>query len=1081
MLEIQFENNLIEFLSTGRVESQEECIENGNSSIDDSKDNMKNSVEIYDPNSTYVLNKKLWKYEPKIKTTEDLWKNFKKILEKNNHSSLDRPLSVVEFNQVKKVICDLNTPYDAGQFLYGLNGISQIEIDLDDGKHVFLTVFDQKQIGAGNTVYQIVNQIERPPVISGKQKRIFDTTLLINGLPIIQIEEKSDTRDINEALNQMHQYIDEGQYRDIFSTLQILVAITPNNVKYMANTTSDMFNKDFAFNWQRKSDNKIVRNWQEFADSMLSIPMAHQMATNYMILDGTKNKQMLKVMRPYQVYATQNVIENLKNVDFDLGLNKVGYVWHTTGSGKTITSFKTAWLASRMPRVDKVVFVVDRIALTKQTNENYRAYDPDSDAIDSKKIGSVEDTRNTSDLMRKLRSKDNNIIVTSVQKLDTLVKRKSFTPPNKNIVFIVDEAHRSTGGDSFANIQKSFNRSAWIGYTGTPMFDETTKGLRTEDIFGELLHAYTIREAIADKNVLGFKVDFETTIDEEHMKSEYLPEFYRNRYPDWTDDKIEFKINNLTPNDMDDAIEPSIYDENPKHIELVVEDIFKNWRNRSNDGKYNSILTTHVGGGKASTPMAMMYFKEFQRVNSINREKGGLTLKVAVTFSQNTSNNNTMLETNKGLYEAIQVYNEEFGTNFGMDDVTGYTQDVTSRLNKSATDKNYLDLVIVIDQLLTGFDAPELNTLYVDRTLKSAGLIQAYSRTNRIANMQEKPWGRIVNYRWPSQNEKLMNKALAIYANKNSAKLSSKEQRKNIENEGIIEKEFKIVLEEVKQVVDQLRDMTEEFQQLPPSERQKENMLELLREYNAGMSKLKQFDSVVENGENIGFDYDHPEQLLEKLDMTVEQERLLTTVLTNELKESISKEKKIPVYQIELKMTHVKDIRIDYDYLTELVEQLLNEVHEEKEEEAIKTKEKIDQFANGLEDRNYANVIKNAAKTILNGDYTCDEYPVKLSDSEEVIRNANKVCIDRILLDFRIKWGIIDIISNSKMHELFANHRYGNQDLDDANQVRDIIAEATVVYKVLAHDSDIQKLSKIKYRNGLREAIYNLADELVQN
>ena len=168
---------------------------------------------------------------------------------------------------------------------------------------------------------------------------------------------------MNEALNQMHQYIDENQYRDIFSTLQILVAMTPNNVRYMANTTADKFNKDFAFHWQREKDNTIVRNWKEFVDSMLSIPMAHQMATNYMILDGTKNNQMLKVMRPYQVYATRKVIEGIKKVDFESGDNKIGYIWHTTGSGKTITSFKTAWLASRMPQVDKVVFVVDRIAL----------------------------------------------------------------------------------------------------------------------------------------------------------------------------------------------------------------------------------------------------------------------------------------------------------------------------------------------------------------------------------------------------------------------------------------------------------------------------------------------------------------------------------------------------------------------------------------------------------------------------------------------------------------------------------------------------------------------------------------------
>lgn len=1069
MNENQFETELIQYLTSGIISKQEHL------------EGMDELI-VRESNIDYVMKTKLWKYEPNIKTTEQLWDNFKTILEQHNQNTLEYPLSVVEFNQVKKIISDLQTPYEGGQFLYGLNGVSQIEIDLDDGRHVFLTVFDQKQIGAGDTVYQVVNQIDRPAVITGKQDRRFDTTLLINGLPIIQIEEKCDTRDINEALNQMHQYADENQYRDIFSTLQILVAITPNNVKYMANTTPDNFNKDFAFNWQRKSDNTIVRNWREFADSMLSIPMAHQMATNYMILDGTKNKQTLKVMRPYQVYATQNVIEGLKRADFELGMNKIGYIWHTTGSGKTITSFKTAWLASRMPKIDKVVFVVDRIALTKQTLENYMAYDPDGT---KDTLGSVQNTDNTTDLSRKLKSKDNSIIVTSVQKLDTLVKRKTFKAPDKNIVFIVDEAHRSTSGDSFKNIQKAFKKSAWVGYTGTPMFDETTTGLRTEDIFGSLLHAYTIREAIADRNVLGFKVDFETTINETQMKEEYLPAFYRERYPKWSEEQIQEKINNLSQGDMDDAIEPSFYDENPDHIKLVVEDVFKNWRNRSNEGRYNALFTTHVGGGKASTPMAMMYFNEFLRVNEENKKKGGQRLKVAVTFSQNSSNNDTMLSTNKDLYEAIIAYNAEFGTSFGMDDVSGYTQDVTSRLNKSAKDGKFLDLVIVVDQLLTGFDAPELNTLYVDRTLKGAGLIQAYSRTNRIADMQEKPWGRVINYRWPAQNEKLMNKALAIYANKDSAILSEEEQRKSNQKDGIIAKPFEDVFDEVQEVVGKLRSLTMEFMQLPPSEKQKDYMIDLLREYNRGMAKLKQYDSDEIDGEKVGFNYDNPDELLENLGMTSEEEVMLTTVLTNELKSHIAKEKKIPLYQIELQMTHIKDVTIDYDYLTELVENLLNQVHEGKKKEAKETQEKINQFANGLDDRNYATKIKNAAVAIVKGHFPPAgydiKYPVKLSDSEEIIQQANNVSLDRMFLDFRVMWGITDIITSAEIRELFSRHRYGLQDLDDTGQIRDVIAKASSSYKTLAHDKEVQSLPKIKYRNSLREAIYALADELAES
>lgn len=1067
MNENTFEKELIQYISTGTITSPE-CL---------------TGIPEYSTSGSEgkVIKKKLWKYESDIRSTDQLWDNFKKILEQHNQNVLDHPLSTVEFNQIKKIISDLHTPYEAGQFLYGLNGVSQIEIDLDDGRHVFLTVFDQKQIGAGETVYQVVNQIERPAVINGKMDRRFDTTLLINGLPIIQIEEKRDTHDVNEALNQMHQYIDEGQYGDIYSVLQILVAITPNNVKYMANTTSEKFNKDFAFNWQRRDDNAIVRDWKEFADSMLSIPMAHQMATNYMILDGTPNKQMLKVMRPYQVYATQRVIEGLKKADFEFGNNKIGYIWHTTGSGKTITSFKTAWLASRMPKIDKVVFVVDRIQLTKQTNENYRAYDPDA-VYDSE--GVVQDTDNTTDLSRKLKSKSNGIIVTSVQKLDTLIKRKSFKLPEKNIVFIVDEAHRSTGGESFEAIQKAFKHAAWVGYTGTPMLDETTTGVRTEDIFGELLHAYTIREAIADRNVLGFKVDFETTIPETEMKENYLPAFYKEKYPNWSDEKIQNKIDNLSPEDMDDAVESSFYDENLDHVKLVVKDIFNKWKNRSNDGKYNALLTTHVGGGKASTPMAMMYFDEFQRENKARREQGLDELKVAVTFSANNSNNDSMLATNAGLYRAIDAYNKEFHTAFDMGDISGYTQDVISRLNKTASDGNFLDLVIVVDQLLTGFDAPDLNTLYVDRTLKSAGLIQAYSRTNRLSDMQEKPWGRIVNYRWPAQNEKLMNEALAIYANKESASLSDEERRIQNVKDGITAPKFNKVLDEVRIIVSELDALTNGFTRLPPSEKQKEKMITLIRNYNAGISKLKQYDYDPSKSETEGFDYSNPEELIRKVGMTAEQEVMLTTVLTNELKSYIAKTKDIPVYHIELRMTHIKDIKIDYDYLTELVNQLLNAVHERDDEKADETKDKIDQFANGLDDRIYASKIINAAEAIRKGEYPPEglafKYPANLQDSEDVIHEANNIMVDRIFVKFRAKWGLSDVINNSEMHELFSRHHYGKQDLDDDGMISEIIKKASISYSAMAIDGKIQSLSKIKYRNSLRDAIYKLANKLAE-
>lgn len=1056
--ELNFERRLIEYLSTGKLSAD--------------STNVTSAAE--DKETYKVLSKRLWKYEPTIKTTEALWENFKIILEQHNQAVLKQPLSVQEFNQVKRAIEGLSTPYQAGQFLYGLNGRSQVEIDLDDGQHVFLTVFDQKQVGAGDTVYQVVNQIRREPVIAGRPERIFDTTLLVNGLPLIQIEEKKSTRDVNEALNQMHQYIEENQYSGIFSTVQILVGMTENSIRYMANTTKERFNKDFAFQWQYREDNKPVRSWKDFTDLFLSIPMAHQMATSFMILDGTTNKESLKVMRPYQVYATQKVMNALKHTNFNLGMNKIGYVWHTTGSGKTITSFKTAWLASKLPNVDKVVFVVDRIALTRQTSDSYKAYNPDYD-------GSVKDTDNTSDLKRKLDAKDNSIIVTSIQKLGKLVARKSFVSPDKNIVFIVDEAHRSTGSDNFRDIQKAFKKAAWIGYTGTPMFEVNAKGITSREIFGELLHAYTIRDAIADRNVLGFKVDFETTIPEDVMRKDYLPQFYQNQHPDWSEARIQNKIKYMTEDDMDDAIEPSFYDENEDHVRLVVEDIFKKWRNRSNNGKYNALFTTHVGGGKASTPMAMMYYDEFQRVNKLRHEKGLFTLKVAITFSLNKTNDDNMVQNNQALERAIKGYNAIFGTGFGINDVAGYTQDVTERLKKTNSDKNYLDIVIVIDQLLTGFDAPELNTLYVDRTLKGASLVQAYSRTNRIADMLEKPWGRVINYRWPKNNEKLMNKALAIYAEKTSADYQGELNEDNhgeLIDDNILADDYKKLFLNVKEIVDELRDLTDSFTDIPKSEGKQEHMLGLLREYSSGVSKLKQY-TIDEEGA-AGYDYDSPEILIEALGMTVEQEELLTTVFANELKANLAKVKSSAFYEIDLRMTHIKDVEVNYDYLTELVEDLMNQVHNNDMDLADETRNKIYKFASGLEDRHYAKNIVNAADAIFNGDYQEEEYPVKLLTAEGVIEAANNKSIEMVFDEFRSSWGIQSIITSEQMRHWFAIHTYRQEDLDDQQELTNLLRNASSIYEEEAVDSNVLALSKIKYRNALRKEVYRLADQMLE-
>lgn len=991
---------------------------------------------------------KQWEYKKEIKTTEQLWENFKIIIEQNNRARLDEPLSVTEFNQVKKIITSIESPYQAGQFLYGVNGVSEIEVDLDNGKHVFLTVFDQAQVGGGNTVYQVVNQINRPKVIDGKPNRRFDVTLLINGLPIIQIELKKALHSTTESLNQMEQYIAEKQFSGIFSTLQILIAMTPFDIRYMANTPLKSFNRAFAFNWQNEDDARPIRSWKTFADKVLSIPMAHDLATRYMVLDGTKNKESIKVMRPYQVYATKRVLDKVRKFDFKYDDGRLGYIWHTTGSGKTITSFKTAWLASRLSNVDKVVFLVDRIALTNQTADAYKAYDPVAGF--EGKTGVVGDTANISDLHRKLTKKsDKNIIVTSIQKMSRYVARDSFKPLNENILFIVDEAHRSTGDGTenqgmLETIRKATPNSAWVGYTGTPKFPET------REIFGDILHAYTIKEAIADKNVLGFNVEFKETIE--------APE-------------------NPTEDDIDDNVRGSVYDYSPEHVNLVVKDIFDNWKKRSNGRKYNALFTVHVGGNKASTPRAMEYFDKFAEENA-NRP-ADQRLKVAVSFSVDTSNSIHQLKTNENLHRAIKVYNAMFDTAFDMTTVKAYTEDLARRLNKTADDGNYLDLVIVVDQFLTGFDAPEMNTLYIDRTLKGGNLIQAYSRTNRMHNLVDKPWGNVVNYRWPEQNEYEMNKAFAIYSNRASAdeQISLEDLKKGNEESGIISKPFSKVQAEMREVIKKLSALTDDFVQLPPSEKAQDEVFEHLKEYNRLLSQLKQYAE--DDNKNPISAYDNPEEFYERLGITEEQEVILTTVIAGELKERRAKREDIDISQVNLAMVHIHDVTINYDYLIDLIARMADEVHANEMSKAESTRDEIHVEIAKSDNEKEKSKMRNFVSKIFSKDFEFDSYPAPRSVEKmnQAMDKAQKETDIQLVTNFIRTWGLDNSTKPKQLEILIKKHRLGQEDMDKQGELTAIMNDARADYKEIAVE-EIAALTWVRYRIEFRKAFYEMADEI---
>lgn len=1021
---------------------------------------------------------KQWEYRPDIKTTDQMWQNFREILERNNQDQLKgQPLTDSEFAQVQREVCDLRTPYDAGRFLYGFNGVSSVSVvresaDADEASStLILTVFDQRNVGAGNTTYQIVNQIRREHVQAGNQDRRFDTTLLINGLPIIHIEEKADRHDAKEGLNQIRQYIGEGLFGDIYSTTQILVGMTPHDTRYMANTDAKSFNTDFAFRWQREVDNKPVWQWRDFCDRMLSIPMAHNMATQYMILDGTRDHKQLMVMRPYQVYATRRVIDRLRMHQFGIDAPEVGYVWHTTGSGKTVSSFKTAWLASRLPNVDKVVFLVDRRALTSQTYDNYAAYDPDSD--DDNNGGVISDTRNTGDLRRKLRStrSESNIIVTSIQKMGRLAKTMVDPVDDKSIVFIVDEAHRSTNGELLPLIKHKFPRSAWVGYTGTPAFDNEL----THKAFGDLIHAYTIREAIADQNVLGFQVDFEHTLSEDELKEKLLPDLLRIKEPSLTDPEVELRIASMTSEEADALVDSGIYDCNELHVKAVVNDIISHWNSRSANGKYSAILTTHVGAGKPSAPMALMYFKEFCKANEQLMSEGKTPLNVAVTFSMDTSNGAQQFDKNNGLKDAIRIYNAAFGTQFGADTVDEYFNDVADRLS-GKSDGPKLDLVIVIDQLLTGFDSKIVNTLYVDRVLSGANLIQAYSRTNRVQNMQTKPFGHIVNYRWPGMSKRLMDAALKVYANPDSALLQGKLDDTDDDDDmgGVLTAPFDKRIHKTQEIVDELRDLTQDFTVIPSSEQQQEHTAELLHNYNTEVAALKQYTD---------YDPTHPERLLTELRLNEDNHEWLLTSLRYGLEGIATRNTEVGIDMSDLNFEaeHVTEVKVNYDYIEELLAKLLNQVHD-NEPEADKTFKDLQQAIDRMPDRHRAEQISRTARDAMEGHLAEQQYPVEPSNVGQIVNEHMENSRRHAILKFREDWGLVDVAMASELiNAMLDRHVIGKDDLDLGEELSNLLRAAVKdrFYQTDAKKPGVSAFTPIQYKRELRKALKEFTDQVI--
>jgi len=730
-----------------------------------------------------VLRAKGWGDSPVIKnpTEEQLLENWAKILFDNN-KSIDRlnnvPLTPSEMAQIIEQINNLKTPLKLNGFINGKT-VSIIRDNPRDtlhvGKEVSLKIYDRLEIAAGQSRYQIVQQ----PIFKTKSKlfndRRGDVMLLINGMPVIHIELKRSKVPLSQAYNQIEKYSREGVFSGLFSLIQVFVAMNPEESVYFANPGEDgVWNKDYYFHWA-DFNNEPINYYKDVASTLLSIPMAHQLIGFYTVADDADG--VLKVMRSYQYYAANAISDKVGKIKDWRSKNTLGgYIWHTTGSGKTMTSFKSAQLIANSKDADKVVFLMDRVELGTQSLNEYRAF--------ADKNEDIQATENTAVLVTKLKSNapSDTLIVTSIQKMSRIGREKEGLKAkdlelisNKRVVFIIDEAHRSTFGDMLADIKNTFPYAIFFGFTGTPIHEENKKkDSTTATIFGNELHRYSIADGIRDKNVLGFdpyKVltykdkdlreavalerakasDTKEALSDEKKKNIFNKFMYEVKMAGYTDDSGKYIKG------IEDFISNAQY-QRDEHRNSVVEDIVENWVTLSQNSKFHAIFAT------SSIPEAIIYYR-------LLKAKAP-ELKITALFDSNIDNSDGAASAFKeeGLVEIIEDYNSRYGQDFSLKTFAKFKKDIASRLAHKkpyiAIEKSpekQIDLLIVVDQMLTGFDSKWINTLYLDKLLEYANIIQAFSRTNRLFGM-DKPFGTIKYYRKPHTMQEHINKAIKSYS-----------------------------------------------------------------------------------------------------------------------------------------------------------------------------------------------------------------------------------------------------------------------------------------------------------------------------
>lgn len=631
-----------------------------------------------------------------IEEEKNLRTNFKSQLEKHNRKRLEE-IGRTEFTEAEfeKILIYLEggTRFEKAKKLRDL-----FPLELDDGERLWVEFLNRTHWCQNE--FQVSHQI----TVEGRKKCRYDVMILINGLPLVQIELKRRGVELKQAYNQIQRY-HKTSFHGLFDYVQLFVISNGVNTRYFANNPNSGYK--FTFNWTDAA-NVPFNELEKFATSFFDKCTLGKMIGKYIVLhEGDK---CLMVLRPYQFYAVEKILDRVKNS------NNNGYIWHTTGAGKTLTSFKAAQLVAELDDVDKVMFVVDRHDLDTQTQAEYEAFEP----------GAVDSTDNTDELVKRLHG-NSKIIITTIQKLNAAVSKQWYSSRieeirHSRIVMIFDECHRSHFGDCHKNIVRFFDNTQIFGFTGTPIFVENAvDGHTTKEIFGNCLHKYLIKDAIADENVLGF-----------------LVEYYHGNAD----------VDNASQNRMTE----------------IAKFILNNFNKSTFDGEFDALFAVQ------SVPTLIRYYKIFKSLDPRIR------IGAVFTYASNSCQDDALTGMNTGSYvsestgEADELqaimddYNDMFGTSFTTENFRAYYDDINLRMKKKKTDMKSLDLCLVVGMFLTGFDSKKLNTLYVDKNMDYHGLLQAFSRTNRVLN-EKKRFGKIVCFRDLKSN---VDASIKLFSNSNN-------------------------------------------------------------------------------------------------------------------------------------------------------------------------------------------------------------------------------------------------------------------------------------------------------------------------